>query len=527
MSLINRFLSKSGAGGRATKPEDQSPHPATRDTAPSKDTLTPAPPNAGEAATDIQSILRELDEIKDVIGDSGCEDAATPRNNQDHLMISMPLREILAAMPPEWLSGRQPIAEDDRLLVVIRKPFEQLAKGKVVAQVSDLAPLLPNELLARDFAAHMDESIPLPLARVVAAISPDELKSKTSSTERDPSLYALPDLFRQAKGTGASAGPSAPVAFPPAVIAAAAPIAPAAVRSMAPAASLPPPPQPVPAVQPIPAKSVAEEPRAVPAALSPATPPVHVAAASTPTQVAPHVQEPEQVAPSVPPTPPALFAAPTGDAAVRTSAPPILIRGVDINSAGCDELVDAFRGVGQRMAERIVARRPFATLYDLCNVQGIGRSLFKRITGEELPGMSIDSAEMNALLGGATGMVDLDGVAQRLAELPGVGGCIVSHADGYLMASAWTHGKGQSVGAIAPQIFKVMGKYFDLLQMSTPSSMLLFLPQRPLFITRCQDIILILFVSRSRLSVKRMAWMEALCAELTRRMRMRTGSVPA
>ena len=55
---------------------------------------------------------------------------------------------------------------------------------------------------------------------------------------------------------------------------------------------------------------------------------------------------------------------------------------VDINTADISEL-DALDGIGPKLAERIVKHRlengNFNTVYELCNVNGIGYSTFEKI----------------------------------------------------------------------------------------------------------------------------------------------------
>ena len=185
-----------------------------------------------------------------------------------------------------------------------------------------------------------------------------------------------------------------------------------------------------------------------------------------------------------------------------------------------DLLVDAFEGVGPKLAQRIVAARPYSTQRELGKVPGLGRALYHRMTGDSLPRGRVAMEEISEILGDpAHGMPKFKAVAQAVAELPGVSGCVLSHTDGYLLAQAWKRGKGQSIGAIAPQLFKQVGKYFELLQMEGPDSMTLFVEPRPVFITRSGDVFMIVFVSRSRLSARRVTFLEVLASELTGRLK--------
>ncbi|MCD6518709.1 MAG: helix-hairpin-helix domain-containing protein, partial [Anaerolineae bacterium] len=66
---------------------------------------------------------------------------------------------------------------------------------------------------------------------------------------------------------------------------------------------------------------------------------------------------------------------------------------VDINEASVEELRDRVSGIGQVLAERIVAYRdqygPFSSLEDLTQVSGIGPELLKRLA----PQLTVAGAE--------------------------------------------------------------------------------------------------------------------------------------
>ncbi len=492
---------------------------------------------------DMQAMLRDFEDIQDIIGDEEPTGTAGEKT-----AISMTVSEVLAALPADCLSGTEPAAPNATIDVTVRDPYDQLKRGKVEVEVADLIRGVPNDLLRDEVGNHLSDLVTVPLAKVVAGMSPEEFAKRTATEEREPAIHSMPNLFDREDSEGGQAveptpapieetrpepkaeqpapaapgpaeaeqaelpevekappGPIEPIAaetelFEPAVYSQAPPEATEEAETETPTAEvtepLPEPEPPAPAPE-SPAR-VESPPEAEPPTVSAAAP---TAPEIQPTAAAHPVPVPEPETPSAPPS-------------------PLYVAGLDINSADASELVDAFEGVGPKLAQRIVAARPYSTQRELGKVPGLGRALYHRMTGDSLPRGRVAMEEISEILGDpAHGMPKFKAVAQAVAELPGVSGCVLSHTDGYLLAQAWKRGKGQSIGAIAPQLFKQVGKYFELLQMEGPDSMTLFVEPRPVFITRSGDVFMIVFVSRSRLSARRVTFLEVLASELTGRLK--------
>jgi len=621
MSLIERLLNKSqGDNKKQESPEDSASTPA--DVQPAETAPSEPLPEYGADDTDYQEMLREMEAIQGIIGDG----AETEEATGDEVQIELTLTEALDMLPASCRSGNTPgvnLAETIKVSVV--SPYEQLATGRVAVDLFAIVKNLPPELLSAEVDQHFGDRVPVPLPKVVAAVSQDELERRTVKEEREPDIYAMPDVFDPSSAAAqAPTGEAAPAAAPeppPTPVTepetgSAVPVAaepepviaePAEIRAGTepvpareePVAAATPPvgmgePETKEPLAPLVPESVAEEtaepreapqqpvirpreaveapvveavapepaePVAVPvaedAAPAPVEAPVAEEAAPTPAETAPApeptpIPEPEAqvsepplpraerlirtttpeapepapepapaaVAPEPVPAAPAPEPAPAAAAATR--ARPLMIGNVDINNASEDELLVGLKGMTRVIAARIVKHRPYDTPFHLGRVPGIGKKLFRSFTGLHLPGRSLDLDAIDNVLTNPDGTLPtFEVVAQRVADLSGVTGCILSHTDGYLLAAAWNRGKVQTIGAIAPQIFKHVGKYFALLQMSAPDSIMLYVDPRPVFITRQGDVFMIVVMPRTRATGRRLQFFEALAAELVRRWRRR------
>ena len=465
---------------------------------------SPTVTSATPETPDFSTILNEIGQIEDIIG--GDESGG---QKDDLVTLDVKTGDLVKTLP-NHLKAEKAIPDDPDMLVpiMIQNLFHQLAKGKITARLADLVTDIPENLLASDYGDHLADEINVPLPLVVGALSPDALKRRTATVEREPDIYAMPAIFRQGEDT--KPAPSTlpktaeePIAVPP------------AAADQEPVSSLEQAPIPSP-----------ETPSLL------ATPPTEP---RTPAE--PVVLEPEPAAPNAeegtaeqsPTAIPLPSAEPVAPPAVHDQSIPagavesILIDDIDLNSATPRDMSRRWPGIGPALASRIVARRPFRTIFELADVPGIGPRLFQRLTGMQALKSSVSTNHIEEILGSSSdSLPPIREVAQRIAAISGINGCILSQEDGYVLASAWRRGEGQALGAIAPQIFKQIGKYFDVLHMPGPRSITLFMPTQPVFVTRHQDIFLIAFLPHSRFSIRRIELMEAIACELVRRLHRHT-----
>lgn len=290
-------------------------------------------------------------------------------------------------------------------------------------------------------------------------------------------------------------------------------------------------PEPVAATPEAPAEALAEVREEVVApAAAPAAPPLRKKAAQPPAKPVPAA--PEKVAAEAPVPAAAREKAPVAEEIPVAPAPCaeveegayLFLRGVDMNKATVEELVERLDGIGPKMAEKIVQDReangPFFYLLDLARIPGLGAKTFQQITGLPLrTGVFRYLPIVNRVLGRSpTGVPDVREVAANFKELDGFEGCVLAHADGYVMASTWAHAKDEAFGAFAPQMHKKMGWYLKQLDLGGVGSITFFMEDRPFTLVRSGDVFLIAIHEAERFSRKQIHIVQAVASELGRRL---------
>lgn len=220
----------------AAKPLPVAPRPETM--AASATITSPKPPSANPPPLDLNRIRQELEEIARIIGS---DDTASGTPLANEVTVDIKLAEIISIAPqafkdPESLRA----ASETTLSVPVPRLFEQLTKGKVTTKLSLLVADIPADYLAPYAEENANEMISLPLALVVAAVQPGELRKRTATQGRDLGEANLPNLFTPGSIAAAAAEPEAPAVEP------AAAAAPESVSSE-PEAIIVPEPQPEPA----------------------------------------------------------------------------------------------------------------------------------------------------------------------------------------------------------------------------------------------------------------------------------------
>ncbi|MBN1268015.1 MAG: helix-hairpin-helix domain-containing protein [Kiritimatiellae bacterium] len=542
------------------------------------------------AAPDLDTIREQLREIEEIIG-AGESEPVMGEMADDVVALEMPLKDVIDVLPPNYLRpGAGETDVQQRVTVVIPDLFSQLAHGKVVTTLPRLIAEVPENLLATDIQQHMGEDISLPLPIVVAAIRPDELQKRTTTVQRDIAETDLPNLFTR-EGDRLVAAPVAEPAAPPAAKPKKAAPPPVEEEVPAPAEEVPAPIEVEPAEEPAAEEVVAEAPQIeeiapeeIPVAEeapveeavveeAPAEEPVaeEVVAEAAPIEevvpeepvaeeappeeavveempaeeavpeaveeIVPAAAEPEPVAVEEPAVPEPVAVEPSAPAAAPAYEEVIegsylFLRGLDMNKATAEEMVERFDGIGPRMAQKIVEDRqvngPFFYLLDLARVPGLGRKTFEHLTGLPLRKQIFQYLGVVGQVLGKTmdGVPDVRQVATRFKELEGFEGCVLAHEDGYVLAESWETAKSEAFGAFAPQMYKKMGQYLRRLDLGGIGSITFFLEDRPFTLVRSGEIFLVAVHAPSRFSRKHVHIVQAVGAELGRRL-MRQRSVPA
>ncbi len=597
MSLLGNIF-RHGVKGEEKVPSAKEEPRGTHADSSSADSPAVAPSEESGEETELgqlDRIRRQLAEINEIIGEDDDEGGSTAISEQS-MTLEISLSDLATTLPESIL--RDP-AEASRagikVGVVVHDVFDQLARGRVSAVVSDVVSEIPDKFMADGWVAHAKEEVTLPLAAVVSAIPEDELLKRMSSEEVSIP-EELPNLFTPGAGGEVAAGEvtvetSGAVAEPgpetqasaaqgavseegvshegeevgPQVVEAAAGVEeePAAEESKVAESFEEVSEEATVMSDQEPAAAAVEEDVGLPAEAKEAEEAVEEAAAFSAEARAPEAEEGRAAEPlevsaegaGAEESPAAavdtgtVVSTPSAPAAelvqgvpeegkeesVGEKVPPVFaeemeeraylfLKGMDLNSAGADEIARRLDGVGRRLAERIVADRskngPFFNLLDLARVPGLGRQTFERITGIKLrEDIFRNAGVINMILGHTRdGLPDVRGVAARFATIESFEGCVVAHREGYLVTSSWEDDHSEALGAFAPQIYKKIAWYIKQLDMGGLESLTVFIEGRPLTLVRSGDIFLVAIHNPRRFSRRDVRLVQAIGAELGRRL---------
>jgi len=517
--------------------------PSARAAAPAAYEIAPessaAPPPIATAAAppdaeDVDAALEMLKTIQDVLQDN------------DNGVLKVPARALLQNLP-EPLRGAawQPQAFPDVELELPRDTtLKQLRKGRVSFPLGDYLPVLPEGWVQAQPAALVD----FDLALVVQAVPAEWLLPEALPSKQLEAVRHIPDYFKPAESLGPAgiatqpppeptpvtppiAAPAAAdempsAAAPPAAAAAdelqPSPVTAAETPPLAPAAEVPAPPSVVPEPQPLPAEVAATPPPAVteeqpaPAAVADAQPALS-AAAETP---APPAVVPEaQPAPSAAGETPAATAPETQTLPAETAATPlpppaapprplapgewsglepaldISVRSVDLNRATETDLLRLLN-IGPWRAQAILQYRvthgPFTSIFELADVPGIGRKLFRQITG-----LTLRRKDRHAVLNHLLGLPDdahptLPQLMGYIRDTLAAAGCVLSNVDGIaLAASGLPEEPTARYAALLPQLVRRARRYLAMLDARPQACLALPDAEWPLLCYRVSNFILI------------------------------------
>jgi competence ComEA-like helix-hairpin-helix protein len=176
---------------------------------------------------------------------------------------------------------------------------------------------------------------------------------------------------------------------------------------------------------------------------------------------------------------------------------------VDLNRASVDDLA-RLPGVGAHLAETILAYRqehgPFAGIFDLAEVEGIGPKTFTMITGLSLETRQDRHEVLNVMLGLAReARPSLAELAAAVAARLGVAGVVFSSLDGISLAHAGMAADQAGIyAAIVPQMFRRTRRYLRQLLDSRVQAMAIPLTRPPLLLVDASALFIVVALAESQ-----------------------------
>jgi competence ComEA-like helix-hairpin-helix protein len=299
------------------------------------------------------------------------------------------------------------------------------------------------------------------LKEVFAAVPPELIQGASKLSDEMLEVATMRDLFRPR----ADATPAAP---PVAAVPAPAPVPPPPVVAAPVPAPTPVAPPPAPAIVPS----------------APPVPPAPVIPAEVvpPAPVVTPVPVPAEIAPAAAAAAPAYGFQRTGEKKRKVlKLPPdawdgvergrdASVEAVDVNTADLQKLLE-IPDVGETRARRIIEYRekngPFAGIYDLCDVPGIGRRLFMQITGlNPAPTLRRNRHDvLNEMIGQPAGVrLPLSGMIEGVQKALQATGLVLSNREGIVLAISGMDGDvADRQAAIVPAVFRRMRRYLPRL----------------------------------------------------------------
>ena len=414
------------------------------------DRVSPHAAKSPEPQPTVDQAIEMFTAIQEIIG----ADADVVRIPADKLLSGI----AVALRGPEWSDQTLPSQNID----LDRAPLlAQLKKGRVSYPISDLAATLPLGWLRLD----ADTMIELPLPAVVAAMSPQDLCGTNRLDDEVLAATSMRDYFQKPSLEPDLAPPSIEVESTPTL-----------------------------AVTGYPSPESAAQPATVTADVVLAAPlevdTIPVAELQPPAQIS------EVTLPSLelPESPISTMAVTTPDVSLSTQiiTEPLLPKAVgegevtgwdgverqmdaganvsDLNTVDAENL-ESLPGVGTFRAQLILEYRrqhgPFSSIYDLLRIPGIGRRLFRQITGlRPIRKNRRDRHEvLNTLLGlPVEDRPTLGQLMQTVVEVLEATGSILSGQDGVLLAQFGLDSQtADRYAAFTPNYFRKTRRYWPLL----------------------------------------------------------------
>ena len=354
-------------------------------------------------------------------------------HDEEDGVLAVPCRALLQNLP-ENLRGEkwQPYSFPDVALELPRDvTLKQLRKGRVSFPLNDYLPMLPEGWVQAQPEAMVDFDLPT----VVQAIPLEWLHPATIPSKQVEAVRHIPDYFKPAVGAAELAAAAAP-----------------ALEATAPIT-------PVPTLPDV----AAEQPLSMPTVEPPAT-------------------APRPLGP--------------GEWSGVEPALDIGVRSVDINRATEADLL-CLPNIGPLRAQAILRYRqdhgPFASIFDLADVPGIGRRLFRQITG-----LSFRRTDRHEVLNGLLGLPlgshpTLSHLMVHIRDVLAAAGCVLSNTEGLaLAASGLPDERTTRYAALVPQLFRRARRYLAALDPTPPGCLVIPTAEAPLLCYQVSNCFLII-----------------------------------
>jgi competence ComEA-like helix-hairpin-helix protein len=500
------------------------------------------------------------------------------RGKAKEMGVELPLSDVLKLIPEKHLEKSHPDVSGKMAFIPIPNLVDQLRRGKVALSMKDLANCVPAAMLKpQAFEDHSMISLSLAAVvnAIDAAFLehgdsgkekeydfrslPDPFrKAETARPEVEVAVPSEPQAVEHLPPTmpevPAVQAPEAPPIPPIAVE----PPMPEPVKTPEPLMEAHPIPEPVPEAHPIP-EPVPEAPpipepmpepppmpepeMAVPPAPEPTLPvPVELpplpitqeveVAATRMIEFGKKEEVPESKEPLQPAAEP--FVAPPEakppkakkpavekieepeEPEVESSAPP---SGVNVNTANIEQLT-SIEGLSLVLAKKIIEYRqangPFKSIFSICRVPGVTKNLFKMFTGMPYSTKALHRSRKLAkiLKMHGTKIGHIPSVAQAVARLPGISGCVISDKEGLVIAANEAGPVAEAIGAVAHEITSHMRKNMEMAGAQNIDSVSISIKQQMFTIISSGDTYITVVHDSNRITGAKLAQIQHIASEL-------------
>ena len=148
----------------------------------------------------LEEIRAALDKIAEIIHDDEERERNAETRAGNFTPVEFTVGDVANLVPHLFRDRDKAVFCGDKVTVQVENLYEQLKSGKVTTTVRRVVAEMDEELLVPEYVECQKDTISIPLHLAVTAVRPDELKKRTSSTERDDGLDSMPNLFSPPTG---------------------------------------------------------------------------------------------------------------------------------------------------------------------------------------------------------------------------------------------------------------------------------------------------------------------------------------